>query len=84
MATSLEVRELRRKHVAGLSDTRDIVERGTEGGISRENVELQKLGMILVLYGAGAEVEVETGLVLKMIYPVLKLTFKSTRGTVLY
>ncbi len=60
------------------------VEQGAEGGMSRENVVLQKLAMILVLYGAGAEVDVETGLVLKMIYPVSKLTFKSTRGTVLY
>ncbi len=50
----------------------------------RENIELRKLAMILVLYSAGAEVDVETGLVLKMIYPVSKLTFKSTRGTVLY
>ncbi len=45
--------------------------------MSRENVELQKLAMILVLYGAGAEVDVKTGLVLKMIYPVSKLIFKS-------
>ncbi len=50
----------------------------------RENVVLQKLAMILVLYGAGAEVNVETGLVLKTIYPVSKLIFKSARGTVLY
>ncbi len=43
-----------------------------------------KMAMKLVLYGAGAEVDVETGLVLKTIYPVSKLTFKSARGTVLY
>ncbi len=43
-----------------------------------------KMAMKLVLYGAGAEVNVETGLVLKTIYPVSKLTFKSTQGTVLY
>ncbi len=42
------------------------------------------MAMKLVLYGAGAEVDVKTGLVLKTIYPVSKLTFKSTRGTVLY
>ena len=29
----------------------------------------------------GAEVNVETGLVLKWSYPMSKLTFKSTRGT---
>ncbi len=43
-----------------------------------------KMAMKLVLYGAGAEVDVETGLVLKTIYPVSKLTFKSARGTDLY
>ncbi len=42
------------------------------------------MAMKLVLYDAGAEVDVETGLVLKTIYPVSKLTFKSARGTVLY
>ncbi len=36
----------------------------------RENIVLQKLVKILVLYGAGAEVHVETGLVLKTVYPV--------------
>ncbi len=60
------------------------IERGAGGGMSRENVVLRKLVKILVLYGAGAEVDVETVLVLKTIYPVSKLTFKSTRGTVLY
>ncbi len=34
------------------SEVRDSVERGTEGGMARENMELQKLVMILVLYGA--------------------------------
>ncbi len=32
----------------------------------------------------GAEVDVETDLVLKQSYPMSKLTFKSTQGTVLY
>ena len=32
--------------------------------MSRENIALRKLAMILVLYGAGAEVDLETGLVL--------------------
>ncbi len=63
---------------------RENVKRGAEGGMSRENVVLRKLVGILVLYGAGAEVNVKTGLVLKTTYPVSKLTFKSARGTVLY
>ncbi len=63
---------------------RENVERGAGGGMLRENVELQKLARILVLYGAGAEVDVKTVLVLKTIYPVSKLTVKSARGTVLY
>ncbi len=33
-----------------LSIVRENVERGTEGGMSRENMELWKLAMILVLY----------------------------------
>ncbi len=53
------------KCIAGLSKARDIVEQGTEGGMVRENMELRKLMMKLVLCGAGAEVDVETGLVLK-------------------
>ncbi len=40
------------KCVAGLSESRDIVERGAESGMVRENVELRKLVMILVLYDA--------------------------------
>ncbi len=72
------------KHECRRPGVRENVGRGAEGGMLRENVELQKLAMILVLYGAGAEVDVKTGLVLKTIYPVSKLTFKSARGTVLY
>ncbi len=63
---------------------RENIERGAESGMERGNIELQKLVMKLVLYSAGAEVDVKTGLVLKTIYPVSKLTFKSTQGTVLY
>ncbi len=48
-----------------VSEARDNVERGTEGGMARENVGLQKLAIILILYSAGAEVDVETGLLLK-------------------
>ncbi len=35
------------KRVAGLSEARDIVEQGTEGGMVRENMELRKLMMKL-------------------------------------
>ncbi len=55
-----------------LSAAVENVEQGAEGGMARENMELQKLVMILVLYGV---------MVLKL---MSKLTFKSTRGTVLY
>ncbi len=72
------------KRSGGLCVARENVEQGAGGGMSRENVVLRKLARILVLYGAGAEVDVETILVLKTIYPVSKLTFKSARGTVLY
>ncbi len=61
-----------RKHDTGSSVARENVERGTEGGMPRENMELQKLAMILVLYDA---------IVLKS---MSKLTFKSTQETVLY
>ncbi len=40
MAIDLEERESIRKHIVGLSEVRDNVERGTEGGMLRENVEL--------------------------------------------
>ncbi len=33
-------------------EARENIERGTAGGMSRENVELQKMVMILVLYSA--------------------------------
>ncbi len=72
MAISLEVMESMRKHDTGSSVARENVERGTEGGMPRENMELQKLTMILVLYDA---------IVLKS---MSKLTFKSTQETVLY
>ena len=51
MAISLEVRESMRKCDVELSVARENVERGTEGGMVRENVELQ-LVIILVLYSA--------------------------------
>ncbi len=41
-AISLEVRESMRKCVAEMSEARDNIERCTEGGMVRENVELQK------------------------------------------
>ncbi len=65
------------------SEMSDNVERGTEGGRSRDNVELQKLAMILVLYSAML-LKSMLKPVLKRSYPMSKLTFKSARGTVLY
>ncbi len=59
------------------SEMRDNVERGTEGGMARENVELQKWVMILVLYGVTV-LKLMSKLVLKLSYPMSKLTFKST------
>ncbi len=48
------------------SETRDNVERGAEGGIARENMELRKLGDNTgPIWCDGAEVDVKTGLVLK-------------------
>ncbi len=40
MAIGLDKSESIRKCVAGLSEVRDNVGRGTEGGMTRENVEL--------------------------------------------
>ncbi len=65
VGNSLWVNETVRKREWGWHVARENIERGAEGGMARENVVLWKLAMILVLYGAGAEVDVETGLVLK-------------------
>ncbi len=62
---------------------RDNIERGTECGMLRDNVELQKLALILILYGAMV-LKSMPKLVLKRSYPMSKLTFKSARGTILY
>ncbi len=40
MAISLDESESMRKRIAGLSEARDNIGRGTEGGMTRENVEL--------------------------------------------
>ncbi len=42
MAIGLDESESMRKHIVGLSEVRGIVEQGTEGGMARENMELQK------------------------------------------
>ncbi len=63
--------------------TRDNVERGTECGMLRDNVELQKLVLILVLYGVMV-LKSMPKLVLKRPILCQNLTFKSAQGTVLY
>ena len=57
------------------------VERGAEGGLARENVELQKLAMILVLYGAMVLSQCQNLSGTETILSYVKLTFKSTWGT---
>ncbi len=42
MAIGLDESKSMRKHIVGLSEVRGIVEQGTEGGMARENMELQK------------------------------------------
>ncbi len=78
MAIGLEVRELMRKCDAEVEEARDNIERGAEGGMARENVELQKLAMILVLCSAMVLSQCQNWSCTEMIYPMLKLTFKST------
>ncbi len=58
-----------------LSVVRVNVKRGTEGGVSRENVELRKLAMVLVLCDAMvAKSMSKLCLVLKGSYPMSQLT----------
>ncbi len=54
----------------GLCVAKENVEQGAGGGMVRENMEPQKLVMILVLYNAMCCVNVKTGLVLKQSYPM--------------
>ncbi len=57
------------------------VERGAEGGLSRENMELRKLVVILVLYDAMMLSRCRNLSGTETILSYVKLTFKSTRGT---
>ncbi len=68
----------------GLCVARENVERGAGGGMSRENVELQKLVRILVLYDARVLSRCRNLSGTETILSYAKLTFKSARGTVLY
>ena len=60
------------------------MERGAEGGLARENVELRKLVAILVLYDAMVLSRCRNLSGTETILSYVKLTFKSTQGTVLY
>ncbi len=57
------------------------VGRGAEGGLARENMELRKLAMILVLYDARVLSRCRNMSGTEMILSYVKLTFKSTRET---
>ncbi len=65
----------------GLCVARDIMERGAESGMARENMELQKLAMILVLYDVRMLSRCRNLSGTEMILSYVKLTFKSTQGT---
>ncbi len=52
--------------------------------MARENVELRKLAMILVLYNARVLSQCQNLSGTETILSYVKLTFKSTQGTVLY
>ncbi len=60
---------------------RENIERGAESGMVRENVELQKLMMILVLYNVRVLSRCRNLSGAETILSYVKLTFKSTRGT---
>ncbi len=66
------------------SGVRDNIERGTEGGMVRENMGLQKLAKVLILCSVMVLSQCQNWSCTETIYPMSKLTFKSTRGTVLY
>ncbi len=57
------------------------VERGAEGELARENMELQKLVAILVLYNVRVLCRCQNWSGAETILSYVKLTFKSTRGT---
>ncbi len=56
------------------------MERGAEGVLARENVELRKLVAILVLYDAMVLSRCRNLSGTETILSYVKLTFKSTRG----
>ncbi len=68
----------------GLCVARENVERGTESGMVRENVELRKWAIILVLYDVRVLSRCRNLSGTETILSYGKLTFKSTRETVLY
>ncbi len=60
---------------------RENVERGAGGRMVRENMELQKLAMILVLYDVIVLSRCQNWSGTETILSYVKLTFKSTQGT---
>ncbi len=69
------------KTVWGTASDEINVERGAEGVLARENVELRKLVAILVLYDAMVLSRCRNLSGTETILSYVKLTFKSTRGT---
>ncbi len=65
----------------GLCVARENIEQGAESWMARENVELQKLAMILVLYDVRVLSQCRNLSGTETILSYVKLTFKSTRGT---
>ncbi len=57
------------------------MEQGAEGGLARENVELQKLAVVLVPYNVMVLSQCQNWSGAETILSYVKLTFKSTQGT---
>ncbi len=62
----------------GLCVVRENVEQGAESGMTRENMELQKLAIILVLYNVRVLSRCRNLSGTETILSYVKLTFKST------
>ncbi len=60
---------------------RENMKQGAEGGMARENMELQKLVVVLILYNVMVLSQCRNWSGTEMILSYVKLTFKSTWGT---
>ncbi len=65
MTIGLEVSELMRKHGAEMCMARETQNNVRRVECREKTWNYENWAMILILYGAGADVDVETGLVLK-------------------